>query len=257
MQKDTKLRTLLIDCDSLVYQAATAHEIEIQWEPDLWSLHAHFEPAAAQLNDTVKSLQEKLQADKVIMALSDYTEPWRKEVMATYKANRAAVRKPIIFKPLRQYVHEKYVTYQRPGLEGDDVLGILLTRESDEDGERICVSIDKDMNTLPGLHFNMGKPDEGVFERSLAQADRYHMTQTLTGDRTDGYPGCPKVGPVSAEKILGEATKVSEMWPLVVAAYKKAGLSEDVALQNARVARICRAEDFDFKTKRVLLWNPK
>jgi hypothetical protein len=41
-----------------------------------------------------------------------------------------------------------------------------------------------------------------------------------------------------------------------VKAYDKAGLSEEEALTQARVARICRAEDYDRKSKKVNLWEP-
>jgi DNA polymerase-1 len=43
----------------------------------------------------------------------------------------------------------------------------------------------------------------------------------------------------------------------VTSAYASAGLSEDVALMNARVARICRADDYDFTKKEVILWEPE
>jgi DNA polymerase-1 len=102
---------------------------------------------------------------------------------------------------------------------------------------------------------------------SEPRADYWHMYQTLTGDSTDGYPGCPGIGPVKAEKILEggyvvddpgavKTFNVNLAWGHVVAAYEKAGLSEAVALENARVARICRASDYSIKTKEVRLWTP-
>lgn len=245
-------RTLLIDADTLVYEAAKANEIETKWDEDLWTLHAYEEPAKLQLDAKVEELKARLSADRVVMALSDYTDPWRKRVMPTYKSNRKDVRKPIIFAPLREHVHANYETFQRPGLEGDDILGILLTHPTLIKGEKIVVSIDKDMKTLPGQHYRMHKDEE--FEVSEAQADYTHLVQTLTGDTTDGYPGCPGVGPVKAERLLADL-HVSP-WPVIVKAYEKAGLSEEVALQNARVARICRHTDYDFKKKEVILWNP-
>ena len=42
----------------------------------------------------------------------------------------------------------------------------------------------------------------------------------------------------------------------IAKAYDKAGLSEEYALQQARVARILRAEDYDFHNKQVKLWRP-
>ena len=38
--------------------------------------------------------------------------------------------------------------------------------------------------------------------------------------------------------------------------YEKAGKTEEDALQMARVARICRFEDYDFKNNMVILWGP-
>jgi DNA polymerase-1 len=42
----------------------------------------------------------------------------------------------------------------------------------------------------------------------------------------------------------------------VVAAYEKAGLTEEDAIVQARVARILRYEEFNQKKEEVLLWNP-
>ena len=72
------------------------------------------------------------------------------------------------------------------------------------------------------------------------------------GDATDGYSGCPKIGKVTASRLLNKECS----WATVVAAYEKAGLSEDVALENARMARILLYEDWDAKEKRVKLWTP-
>ena len=46
------------------------------------------------------------------------------------------------------------------------------------------------------------------------------------------------------------------MWNAVVETFKKNGLSEKVALQEARMTRILRAEDYNFKTKKPILWSP-
>lgn len=255
------MRTLLIDADVLVYEACRANEVETKWEDDLWTLHAFFDPTREQFDAAVQEIKEKLEADAVVMALSDYEKPWRKEIMPTYKGNRRDVRKPITYAPMRAYCHEKYDTFQRPGLEGDDILGILLTNPKLYPGEKIVVSIDKDMKTLPGLHANLTQLRGGAFPEVLTvtpeDANKYHMTQTLTGDSVDGYPGCPGIGPVKAARLLNNLTRYSEMWPVVVNAYESAGLSQEVALSNARVARICRHGDYDYTNKSVRLWTPK
>jgi hypothetical protein len=119
-------RTVLIDGDVFIYQASAAHEYETQWDTWLWTLHAELQPAINQFNDTVDAIADDLKADRVIVALSDEVN-WRKSVMPSYKHNRVAKRKPVIYKPMREYVTETRETFLRPGLEGDDILGILST----------------------------------------------------------------------------------------------------------------------------------
>jgi len=246
----------------MIFEATAANEYEQQWDHWLWTLHALFEPAVAHFKDAVETLTAKLKADRVILALSD-EERWRPKVMPMYKSNRVKTRKPITYKPLRDWCHDVYETFQRPTLEGDDVLGILATHPKLVKGEKIVVSIDKDMKTIPGVHLNYaearGSDDYEQFIRVIQrdEADYYHLFQTLTGDKTDGYPGCPGIGPVNAEKLLTSGGfEPVRAWQVVVAAYAKKGLGEEVALQNARVARICRHTDYDFTKKEVKLWQP-
>ena len=80
------------------------------------------------------------------------------------------------------------------------------------------------------------------------------MFQTLVGDATDGYSGCPTIGPVAATKLLGFCSDQTAMWDLVTSTYRKKGLGEEEALIQARVARILRFEDY--KKEEVLLWTP-
>jgi DNA polymerase-1 len=45
-------------------------------------------------------------------------------------------------------------------------------------------------------------------------------------------------------------------WNAIVRAYEKKGLTEADAIREARMARILRASDFDFKTMRPIPWMP-
>lgn len=254
------MRTLLVDGDTLIYEAAASTEYETQWNDWLWTLHGDLSAAIVHLDKSLEEIKDKLEADRMVIALSD-EQRWRPSVMPQYKANRTKTRKPVTYQPLRQYCHETMEVFQRPFLEGDDVLGILATHPKFIQGEKIVVSIDKDMQTIPGSHLNYQHARDQaptgswlplVRQVTEEMADRFHLYQTLTGDQTDGYPGCPGVGPKTAEKILAE----SPTWAAVVKTFEKAGLGSAVALQNARVARICRAQDYDFQKKEVRLWSP-
>src|SRR3546814_8955273 len=68
--------------------------------------------------------------------------------------------------------------------------------------DRVIVSEDKDMQTLPNV--KIWRQDKLV-ETTAESAENFWLYQTLMGDSTDGYKGCPGCGPKSAEAILQKA----------------------------------------------------
>jgi DNA polymerase-1 len=267
------VRTALIDGDLFLYQAASANEQSIQWDADTWTLTASFDAARTNFDSFVDHIAEQLECDKVVVALSNYEQPWRKQVMPDYKRSRGETRKPLCWKALREYIAETRKVYERPTLEGDDVLGILATSKLIIEGDKIVVSQDKDMKTIPGLHLDDRKARQKMAAKeaktyldcvriiSEPEADYNHLTQTLTGDSTDGYPGCPGIGPKKAAVILAPffvegVLDAKGAWAAIVETYAKKQLGAEVALMNARVARICRYSDYDFQKKEVRLWQP-
>ena len=70
----------------------------------------------------------------------------------------------------------------------------------------------------------------------------------------DGYKGVPGVGAKGAEKLLTKAQ--GQEWEVIRGAYEKAGLTEEDALRNARLARILRPDEYNFTTKEPILWTP-
>lgn len=256
-------REALIDADILAYQAASSAEQAIDWGDGMWTLHAFEDEAKAHFTRTLESIVEKTEAPDVTLAWSD-SDNWRRDVYPSYKSNRSGVRKPMLLKFIREWASKQWFSVQTPRLEGDDVMG-MLTTNPELSGKYVVCTIDKDLRCIPGSHYNFGKDE--FFEVSTHQADRWHMTQTLTGDATDGYPGCTGIGPKTAEKILLAAidegtpwAKPHEMnslfWKHVVKAYEKAGLNEEFALSQARVARILRYNEYDHKAGEVKLWSP-
>lgn len=243
------MTTVLIDGDVVLYEVTTACEIPTDWGNDVWTLHSDFSEAKQRFDNWVLNIQKILEADKVIIALSG-TENWRKDVLPTYKLHRKKTRKPLAFSPLKDYAEEIYKTYKYDNLEGDDVMGILAGDPKIK-GEKIMVTIDKDLKTIPGNHYNPLRKEEGIVEVSQEQADYNHLFQSLTGDTVDGYSGCPGIGPKRAARVLAYPC-----WGAVIEAYETAGLTEEDALVQARVARILRYGEYNTKTKEVKLWQP-
>lgn len=250
----SKKTVLLIDGDVLVYQIGLAAERPIDWGDGLWTLHADFNECRETLISRVETLIETLGAEEVRFALSCPTESgYRRELCPTYKLNRKETRKPVIHAPLRQYLLDNHDTILRPRLEADDILGILATQPTDE--RRILVSIDKDFHGVPCLFYRTNSDNPEVVEVSPESAQRFHAIQTLMGDRVDGYQGIPGVGQKTAEKILADVNPAA-FWPTIKKAYADAGLSENIALLNARMARILQHGDYNTETGDIKLWTP-
>ena len=243
---------LLIDGDIIAYKHAAGSETPIDWGDDLWTLHTDVKMATQQMEIDIKEIVVRLKADKTVMALSD-KENFRRRIDETYKASRKKSRKPIGLPSLRQCLLDKWDAVVIPELEADDVLGIWATDKEFLPGYRkIIVSIDKDMKTLPCELYNPSKTELGVQKITLKSADRFHLFQTLVGDSTDGYQGCPTIGPSRAERLLD--TDCS--WEAVVAAYKQQQLQEKDALQQARLAKILRSDNYCMRTGTIKHWIP-
>ena len=238
---------LACDADIFLYSSTSAAETEIDWGDDLWSLYTDLNDAKEAFTKQIENLKEKLKVETVICALSDNDANFRKQLHPDYKSNRRGVRKPVGYAAMKTWVISKYPTITKPGLEGDDCLGILATRPGNE---CIVVSDDKDLKTIPGRLYRP-RADE-MLTITEQDADRFFLTQVLTGDPTDGYKGLPGVGPKKAEAILGPRPQ----WGAVELAYVKAGLTKDDALTQARLARILRWSDWDAEKGEPKLWRP-
>lgn len=247
--------TLLIDGDMFCFRATSAMEHEIDWGNDIWTLHVDLAEAKVKFTDlldnAIENALESLEYTgefKVNFCFSSRNN-FRKKVLATYKANRVGKRKPVGYKALVDWVKENFETTECDWLEADDCIGILATKPMGTD-KTIIISGDKDMKCIYGYHYDFLRNE--FCHVSKEEAYYHFLMQTLMGDSTDGYSGCPKIGKVSAKKILDDDCS----WEAVVKAYEKAGLNEAYALEQARVARILLYTDYDHEAKKVKLWKP-
>jgi len=244
-------KTLLIDADVLAFEASVIAEESIEWKEEMWTVHADMALAKARIVNRVEEFKNKLQADDIVMALTDRAN-YRRILNPDYKSNRSKSRLPIILKQVKKWIIEEMDGQLWPNLEADDVISILAT-DKKMDEETIIVSIDKDFKSVPGIYYDFNKDE--THHVSQEDADRYHLIQTLTGDATDGYSGVPKVGAVTAKRLL---EKEGYEWDVVKNCYEKAGLTENDALMNAWMARLLQADNYCFRTNTIKkLWTPR
>lgn len=275
------MRTVLIDGDILVVSTGASLEKEICWDADEngigdeWTLHCDTAEVKKTIMQAVENIRDDLKADKAVITLSKGTT-FRHELSDDYKAGRG--RKPVGTAEVKRWLIEEQGAKYIPGIEADDIMGILATNPRIIKGEKVICSADKDMKTIPGLLYRDGE----LTEISPFEAEQYWMMQTLAGDTTDGYPGCPGLGEKSAMEALEDlkgweqyehvyksgkkegqiemkwrSTKEATMWDVVVSQFIKAGKTVEDAILQARLARILHSDDYDFKNKKVKLWQPK
>lgn len=259
-------RTILVDADIMAYKAASATEGVYHFNgPDEEpAIDDNIDEALRIAQLDIERIANTLKATKIIVCLTDDIDQatgqvnnFRVDSYPQYKQKRLNVRRPSTLDQVKEFYAKHFETYQRPRLEADDCMGILATHPTLVPGEKIIVSADKDMRTIPGLLFNPRKDSRKPKVITELDADRFFMEQTLIGDTTDGYPGCRGIGVKSPfVAAVREAKSLQAMWHVVVAAYLSQGFTADHALAQARCARILRASDWDFTRKAPRLWVP-
>jgi DNA polymerase-1 len=244
---------LLVDADIVIFKHACVNEVEFQWTDEVSSKVADIGAAKDGIDFFHEMLLEDTGTTEAIYCFS--SEPgFRYDVLPTYKYNRKGVERPDMLPELREHIEQNYKTKTKPRLEADDVMGVLSTIAP---GKYVIATIDKDLKQIPGMHYRWATQwkDAEMFEVSEEEADLYFYRQVLMGDPTDGYKGCPGIGPKRSSKVLKDVTD-GKYWEAIVEAYESKGFTEEDALVQARVARILRKDDWDFDNNCHKLWTP-
>lgn len=259
----------MIDADSVLYAAALRAECVVKGrggDPDEYFIVKEPNELYRDVVEKLEGLVQEVKAEDALICLTPTGKSFRYALLPSYKANRATLRRPTCLRPLQEMVADRkpFRTLAVWGLEADDVCGIAQTSLQRVGlREPVIVSIDKDMQQIPGLNYSpMAAARNGtigeVLEVTGFDGDRMHLYQTLVGDVVDNYTGCPGIGAVKANRILEECVETQgELdWRWVIEAFRKKGLNEEYALTQARVARILRDTDWNPKHKEVKLWSP-
>ena len=236
---------LLVDADYVVYKCCAGAETEIDWGNDVILVTSKFSEAYANVKRELLKIINNFLWDvpELILFFSDSVN-FRKSIQPAYKGHRNR-KKPCGYKRVINQLKTEYEVVIMPTLEADDALGIYATQNP---GNVIC-SPDKDMRQIPGRLFDMSE----MMNVEEAEGKKWHLVQALAGDQTDGYAGVPGIGVKRAITLFEEK---GYSWKTVVEAFADKDLSEDVALENARLAKILTADDYDFDKQQPILWSP-
>lgn len=214
----------LIDADIFTYSIGSA--TDDFGAPLSWNF------CAARLNAQIASIKEAVGATASQCYI---TGPNNFRVgVATirpYKGKRPST-KPHHYQRVRDYMVDFHKAEIIEGIEADDELSIVqcltngLRERTVENGkeqrivETIICSVDKDLNMVPGQHYNWVK-DERSF---VTEVDGYRafFVQLLTGDTVDNIPGLHGVGAKSSfVSAVLKCTDNVAMYEIVHTQYKK------------------------------------
>lgn len=166
-----------------------------------------------------------------------------------YKGNRTA-DKPVHYEQIRQYMIDHWDAQLVHGKEADDQVATRARQLGY--GQVLCCHADKDLDQIPGQHWNYQK---GVhYSISEDEALLFFYQQTLSGDYSDNVKGCWKIGAGKASAIVNEVFDNCEasgedletaLWARVVQEYEAsmgidgceyAGCPPELpAIENARL----------------------
>ena len=235
---------LLCDADFIVYKCTAAAESEIDFGDDVIVVTSTFKDAYSCVKRELNRIANKFGSfDEMILFFSD-SKNFRKDIQKDYKGHRNR-KKPCGYRRVINKLSEEYSVIKMPTLEADDSMGIYATQYPGN----IIVSPDKDMKQIPGMLWNF----DDSFTITKEEGAKWHLIQSMAGDNTDGYAGVPGIGVKRATALFEEK---GYSWKTVVDAFKEKDLSEDVALTNARLARILTNEDYDFEKSKPIPWSP-
>lgn len=178
--------------------------------------------------------EEPLTPDCIAVCFDPKGGTFRHKEFPTYKAQREAQPEDItIAVPWIKRIIEAYriPIFEVENYEADDVVG-TLARLADETGEyeTFLMSPDKDYAQLVTEHSRIFKPKSfGPGYEILdvkAVLEKYGLQNTLQvidmlglqGDTADNIPGCPGVGPKTAQKLIEDFGSIENMLQKVEAA---------------------------------------
>ena len=183
---------------------------------------------AARASDTPEDTEEKLhelfEYTKAASFATDFRvaikgkDNYRKDIFADYKRNRRPVdpQLKVNLVAAAKLSIADYGAEMAHGQEADDLVRIWSEEAKAEGLDSVVIAEDKDLNCIPGPHFNPKKDIH--FYVTEDDADLLYHQQLLTGDSADNIKGLWKVGPKTAQKFLADVPmgermdKVIEVW---------------------------------------------
>lgn len=162
-------------------------------------------------------------AQRHVAVCCDSGKSFRKDIAATYKANRpehdAALMHQIAL-AREQLEADGFPVWAVKMFEADDLIASAVALALKEHDLRVLVvSADKDLLQLVGPRVNQMKPDSGVVLDEIAVREKFGVMPeqmrdflTLVGDASDNITGVKGIGAVKAAAILKQFGSIDALY---------------------------------------------
>lgn len=230
----------IIDADTIVYAAAGACQYKDKETEEVIVR----DPVEFAYGNAKRKMLQILETTKVkdyccyLTASNDLTA-FRNKIYSDYKANRKDAVRPVYYYKVREYLIKHWNAEVVSGIEADDKVCEMMYQFHEygfqenqakaigmEPGlgweccnlPAVLCGIDKDLNQIPGLHYNYNK-DEFYYITPI-EGLRALYIQMLTGDDADNIPrirfrwGTKKEDKL-VKKALQEAKSEVELYKIV------------------------------------------
>lgn len=186
------MKSLLIDADIIAYRIGFT-ALKSSWGEQL---------AVSTFHNTITEICDTLNGTPSLYFTGRgprYREQFANEI--PYKQSREGKERPLFLPEMTEYAFNAFpccVSNSQWG-EADDLIACAAYKCASFD-EYVVVTIDKDLNMIPGNHYNPVKKES--FFMSKEDAYMFFFKQLLAGDKTDDIPGIKGIGLTRASKIL-------------------------------------------------------
>lgn len=241
---------LLIDGDWVCYSVACAVETKNPFDETAEPI-IDIGLGRTIIENKIENCIDRLDADLVEVHFSCKREDnWRRDLVPSYKMNRAGKEAPAALLPLIAHTKAIYPHFTEERLEADDTIGMASTSQKGT----CIVSIDKDFLTIPTNIYNPMK--DILKKQTRVNAFKSFIYQVIIGDSSDGFKGIPNAGPKKALAFIAKhSNNLSNIWEPLVELAEKHEVDEEYLLTQARMAHILQDGDYNWITKEIKLWE--
>lgn len=244
-QKESPIRLYLVDGSSYIFRAY--HALPPLTRSDGTPVGA----VAGYCNMLYKLLadmNDEHEPTHFAVIFDHAAKTFRNDIYPEYKANRPEPPKDLV--PQFELVREATRAFNVPcieleGYEADDIIASYAKQATDEGGEVVIISSDKDLMQLVSDKVSLFDtmknrkigPDE-VAEKFGAPPEKVVEVQALAGDPTDNIPGVPGIGVKTAAQLIEEYGDLETL--LAHAGEIKQPKRREKLIENADQARISK-----------------